>query len=416
MEGARTSAATAARRWAVATCVTLIASLTVVAGAFAAPQPSETLFDDAEECLELVPAAASVAGVVDDGREVVLDVHVLLDGVSVSRGADVMRQAQKAYDELKIKIQPTFQTVDFPAQKMAQEFYTAPAAPSSDSSYLFAKSKEAVGGSRPPNTDLVYLLTSDYITGGTAGQADCIGGVRYANRAFAIGEEEADQGDSSSIWLCCSWPTAKIAAHEIAHLLGAHHHYSNCAEGAPAAVEDRHVPTCTLMMTDVGLINLRMSQLEAAVVRGHAIKYADRPPEEPKPQPEPEPTNEPEPRPTSSPQPEPTSSASPEPTPDPEPVAYVRGLSLRLVRHLVARGAVDAGEASECSNGVEVRIERRRSGEWKTAATTSTGADATFKVRLKDRAGRYRAVVDETTGDGYVCSAGASVPARHRHS
>ncbi len=60
-----------------------------------------------------------------------------------------------------------------------------------------------------------------------AGVAYCIGGVRYADTAFAIGE-------GSSPWettLDDKTFSAKIAAHEIGHVMGAHHHYGNCVEG-----------------------------------------------------------------------------------------------------------------------------------------------------------------------------------------
>ena len=408
----------ALQRWLIAVSVVVVGTLTVGAAAFGAPDaPAKTLHDDAEDCLEGVPAEASVAGVTDHGEDITLNVHVLLDGVSLARGIDVMSQAQKAYRDLKITIQPTFQEVDFPAQKTASEFPTSPPVPSSDSSYLFDKSKAAVGGQRPPNTDVVYLLTSDHITGGTAGQADCIGGVRYPNRAFAIGEEEPDGPPTTSVWLCCSWPTAKIAAHEIAHLLGAHHHYSNCAEGAPAAVDDRHIPTCTLMMTDVGLINLRMSLLEAAVVRGHAVKYADRPPEAPKPQPQPQPEPRPSstPSPSSSPTPEPSSTPQPQPEPEPEPVTYIRSVELTLARHLVAHGTIDAGENAICSAHVDVRIQRRTRGEWTDVAAGTTRGNGSFRISLRDVTGTYRALVDQVSGENHTCAAAASTPQRHRH-
>ncbi|MDP9067870.1 MAG: M12 family metallo-peptidase, partial [Actinomycetota bacterium] len=290
------------RGWikAVLCCVILLIGSNVAALSAGASGTSPRTFDqDAEDCFEFIPAEQSVAGVTDDGREVVLDVHLVLDGVSTSRAAEVVQQAQHAFTPLRIKLQPTFQQVSFPPQKMAPEFQLSQPVPASDADYLMQKTKEAVGGARPANSDVVYLLTDDAITGGAAGKADCIGGVRYPSRAFGIGEEDEDWG---GLQVCCTRTTAKIAAHEIAHLLGAHHHYANCAEGAAEKLDDPHLGTCTMMFNDVGLVNLRFSVLEAAVVRGHAIKFADRAPEETQPQPEP---TEPQPEPTE-PQPEPT--------------------------------------------------------------------------------------------------------------
>ncbi len=413
-----------------------------------APVGPSRAFDDAEECTEAVPAATSVAGVLDDGREIVLDLHLLLDGVSEARAAEVVRKAQEAYRPLRITLRPTFQTVSFPAQRMAVESIlgTGPPVPTSDSSYLFQKSKEAVGGTRPADADVVYLLTSDHITGAVAGQADCIGGVRYPNRAFAIGEEEPD-GGPWTLALCCTWPTAKIAAHEIAHLLGAHHHYANCVEGAQTAVADRHLGTCTMMFNDVGLVNLHFSALEAAVVRGHALAFADRSREEPSPeatptptatpepspspaptppptaQPTPEPTPDPPPSPSPSPDPTPQATASPEPTPtptpEPAPVTYLRSVDLELARHLVARGEVDAGAATSCTDSVPVVVERRKHGEWQRVEEATTASDGSFRVRLPDEAAKYRVLAPEITVDDgsqtYACGVAASGPARHRH-
>lgn len=412
------------------------------------PAAPARAFDDAEECTEAVPAASSIAGITDDGRVVRLDVHVLLDGVSVDRAQEVVRQAAQAYRPLRIELAATYEEVSFPAQRNAVEFLTGPSVPTSDYSYLVQKSKDATGGARPADADVVYLLTSDRITGGVAGFADCIGGVRYPNRAFAVGEEEPDS-QRVSVALCCTWSTAKIAAHEIAHLLGAHHHYANCVEGATTAVADRHLGTCTMMFNDVGLVNLHFSALEAAVIRGHALAYADRAPagegaeptspptsspepdptappaESPTPSPTPPPAESPSPSPEPEASPQPTPSPSPEPTASPEPpqdhedVRHLRSVSLRLSRHLVARGRVDAGAATSCSDGVTVTLQQRTGGTWREVGTTTTGSGGRWRMRLTDEAGRYRVVASEVAwseGNEYhTCVVAASDPVRHRH-
>ena len=101
----------------------------------------------------------------------------------------------------------------------------------------------------------------------------CIGGVRYPDRAFAVGEARRDPGVHGGPVAAIAHADAKIAAHEIGHLLGAHHHYANCAEpevaGDPLDVAPR-----TLMYNYLEFLDLRFSQLNAAVVRGHAERYA----------------------------------------------------------------------------------------------------------------------------------------------
>jgi hypothetical protein len=418
--GARPGRPRLAQNAALLLLLALITGLNSSAGAAdRAPAPFEDR--DAEECLEAVPAAASVADVTDDGRQVVLDVHLVLDGIPTSRAQEIIDQAQYAYDPLGITLRATYQEVSFPPQKMAREFELSEPVPASDPSYLFQKTKEAVGGVRPANSDVVYLLTDDAITGSTAGVADCIGGVRYPNRAFGIGEEEEDSG-GSGIYFCCTLTTAKVAAHEIAHLLGAHHHYANCVEGAATKLDDTHLGTCTMMFNDVGLVNLRFSALEGAVVRGHALAYADRKPEEAKPAPGPQPQPQPSASQSPSGQPSPSPSSSSEPEEEPsssEVVTYSRTVDLRLSGHLRATGRIDAGTAEVCSSLVSVSIERKSRGGWTRLRTKTTQADGTFRLKLTDQNGRYRAAVEEVGGhnaDGaYTCGPATSTLVRHQH-
>ena len=360
---------------------------------------------ETQDCLEGVPEQASITGVTDDGHNVDLDVRVLLDGVSQKRGEEVMARAAKPYAALNITLRATFQQVDIPAQRLESEFVGDPERPTSDTEYFFANEKALFGGARPPDADVVYLLTTDRLPGTTAGVADCIGGVRYADRAFAVGEEDVDT-EPGTLALCCTWATAKVAAHEIAHLLGAHHHYANCAEGAPAAIEEPQLMTCTLMFNDVGATNLRFSTLEGAVVRGHALEFADRAPAVPAPTSTPTPSSTP----SGEPSPQPSSSTPP----PPKSVAYGRSVTLKVGRRSAA--GVVGGDASVCSAGASVALERRSHGEWSEMARTVSASDGTFRFKLPAGRATYRASVAETHGDDaggtYTCSSATSRPAR----
>lgn len=363
-------------------CVSLLVAGNLTFLSAGAAAPTQTRFDDeAEECLEAVPAAASVSGVTDHGREVFLDVHLVLDEVPRERAAQVMEQAQHAYSPLGITLRTTYQMVSFPPQKMARDFELSEPVPASERKYLFDRTKEAVGGERLPHSDLVYLLTNDAILG-AAGIADCIGGVRYPPRAFAIGEEQEDL-DSEPI--CCTLATAKIAAHELAHLLGAHHHYANCAEGAVEKPNDTHLGTCTMMFNDVGLVNLRFSVVEGAVVRGHAVEFADETPER-------------------------VSAAA---------GTHARSLTLKLSRHRGVTGRLDAENGVACSGEVPVSLERRDKDGWVRTETTVTGSDGSFAFNVPHEPGRYRAIAQEFGGGDegknlYTCTAASSAPITHR--
>jgi hypothetical protein len=155
---------------------------------------------------------------------------------------------RKAYGSLGIAVAPSYEKVRFRGR---------------DAERLNRQAKKHYGGKRPRGTDVVYTLTSKNITAGAvgddvAGLADCIGGVRYARRAFAVGE--VSKGGEG---------TGKIMAHEVGHLLGGHHHYTS-PEGLLAADPN----LLDLMGPSLSLIGLRFSTLNSVMVKGHAQKYA----------------------------------------------------------------------------------------------------------------------------------------------
>jgi len=71
---------------------------------------------------------------------------------------------------------------------------------------------------------------------------------------------------------------------------------------------------------------------------------------------------------------------------------HPRSITLRLRRHLVARGKVTLGDGfTDCAARVPVKIQRRVSGDWRTVGKTTTTDTGAYKKRIGDRAGRYRA-------------------------
>jgi hypothetical protein len=220
--------------------------------------------DEERDCTEAVPAAVGASGVTDRGQSVRLDVAVLLDGVSLSRGRAVMRRAARAYAPQRVSMRASYQGVRFVGD---------------DPAWLISQAKRHFGGRVPKGKDVVYVLTSEDLddpTLGTAvaGLADCIGGIRYPEHAFAVGENFAGENESVGPLKRNVYASAKIAAHEIGHLLGAQHHYANCAEGIPSETDQREASPCTLMFNSLDLASLYFGTLEASVVRGHATEFA----------------------------------------------------------------------------------------------------------------------------------------------
>lgn len=198
-------------------------------------------------CTELVPHAISLSS-----EKVRLDLRVLLDGVPRAKAAAAVVQMRKAYQPLGIAVAPTYETVSFKGR---------------DADGLTQQAKKLYDGKRPRGVDVVYTLTSKNITsagltGGSsdsvAGLADCIGGVRYAARAFAVGE-----------LLDTNVDTGKCMAHEVGHLLGGHHHYTS-----PEGLLGPEANLLDLMGPSLGLISLRFSTVNALMVRAHAQLYA----------------------------------------------------------------------------------------------------------------------------------------------
>jgi hypothetical protein len=266
-------------------------SATLALGSGLGDEHEEFWIDDVpSNCTTSIVAPATIghAGVTDDGRRVSLDVHFLLDGISVARAQDLADRARVSYGELGVD----FNAVYF------DETFSAPSAGtvtdlgggsrgSITIDDLFAASKAHVGGERPPGTDIVFTLTNKEIGEdtdgngsvddlGVLGVADCIGGVRYPHTAFGIGEAWAETLDS----LPAEQNNASviILAHEVGHLMGGNHHWGECATGqrpheANERVDPRH--PCTLMFPSAGPNNLPFSPLNGSVVRGHAVSYAD---------------------------------------------------------------------------------------------------------------------------------------------
>jgi streptogramin lyase len=95
---------------------------------------------------------------------------------------------------------------------------------------------------------------------------------------------------------------------------------------------------------------------------------------------------------------------------------HSRKVTLNLVRHLVARGVVNASDGfSACAATVPVKIQLRVSGHWKTVATPTTTASGSYREKIANHAGRYRAKTPKVIrgGGADTCSAATS-PVRIR--
>jgi len=109
--------------------------------------------------------------------------------------------------------------------------------------------------------------------------------------------------------------------------------------------------------------------------------------------------------------------AEPAPSPSsserPETVTE-RAVSLRLRRHLVAKGRVglSSGGDTRCRANVVVQILRRA----QVVREAVTESDGSYRIRVGDRGGKYRARLREVRfEDGVLCSGARSPWRRHAH-
>jgi len=97
---------------------------------------------------------------------------------------------------------------------------------------------------------------------------------------------------------------------------------------------------------------------------------------------------------------------------------HTRSVTLGLKKHLVARGAVSVGDGfTACVANVPVKIQRKTSGGWKSVGSTTTDASGSYKKKIKDKPGKYRAKATKVSlNNGVDVCLGDTSPARkHSH-
>lgn len=342
----------------------------------ALPSDPRSIIDVEAECsttATMVPQDYEIPVVGDYEKEVVLDVHVILVGIDQPAAERIMKRVAGVYEPIGVKVDATYEKVDLKIDPPPDTSATGTVLSTSESRAYIQASKDHFGGRRPWHADVVYTMLGGELASAVAGQADCVGGIAYPDAAFAVGE--AEYGDEIS-----EWYSAKIAAHEIAHLLAAHHHFANCAEGNRDDLAE-HLTPCTLMFNDVFLISLGFSTLEAAVVRAYALEYADATPTSP--------------------------------PPPPKPIE--RTLTLSFDKKDRGAGVLSADTAEpRCTQVVPVLIERKTKDRgWVMEAELTTDGEARFRF-TPGTSGTYRAAAPEIQLDNRDTCAPALSPSARR--
>jgi hypothetical protein len=104
----------------------------------------------------------------------------------------------------------------------------------------------------------------------------------------------------------------------------------------------------------------------------------------------------------------------------PFPVDHARSVTLSIRKHLAARGRVSSNEDpafADCVASVPVKVQRRASGRWRTVRTTTTSSTGSYRRKIPDRPGRYRAVAPRVSlGDPETDLCFRAVSPVRRHS
>ena len=248
------------------------------------------------ESAQLTGPAATGTGHLTDGEEISLDALVLVDVAQGAKIAAIKDRKKRAaaeralFDKVKKSLVVGTQSYDPLGIALAYDRFALlqpleggkPRKRTDNAEEIIALAKEQYGGKRPAGVDVVYVVTDldiqvPGIGNAVAGLADCIGGVANPENAFAVGETGVLVGDEGiAIGPVAFYKdlTAKIAAHEIGHLMGGHHHYQECGTAAPTAAGRGEPGPCTLMTNAVDFQTLPFSTLNSVVVRGHAETWA----------------------------------------------------------------------------------------------------------------------------------------------
>jgi hypothetical protein len=93
-------------------------------------------------------------------------------------------------------------------------------------------------------------------------------------------------------------------------------------------------------------------------------------------------------------------------------------VTLKLSKHIVAKGVVNAGDAfTACEASVPVKIQRKTNSGWKNVGSATTNASGSYSKKIKDKTGKYRAQAKKITLNAGVdvCGKATSPVRKHKH-
>lgn len=116
--------------------------------------------------------------------------------------------------------------------------------------------------------DIVAVILGDNYDGSVAGQVECVHGLAYKDYAYLWSEYTRNRtaGEFMGLGIFEDIPL-KVFMHEAAHLLAAHHHYTNCGLPLVGYGTNDALAVCGTMINDIGLASYRFSETNRLVMR-----------------------------------------------------------------------------------------------------------------------------------------------------
>ena len=119
--------------------------------------------------------------------------------------------------------------------------------------------------------DLVALILGADYAGMVAGMVHCVGGAYTPDTAYLFSEYTGPREPIGGLFM--NDIPLKVFMHEAGHLLGAHHHYSNCGEALLEYRTNDASAVCDVMINDIGLASFRFSPLNRLVMRSFVEEH-----------------------------------------------------------------------------------------------------------------------------------------------
>ncbi|HUR76985.1 MAG TPA: zinc-dependent metalloprotease family protein [Acidimicrobiales bacterium] len=245
----------------VSAVVAALLLITTAVGARAKDEPDDLA--TSSTCYYGVGPRATVAAASDSNQKVLLRTLVLVDRARPSIAPTIMRRVIEEFGRIGLVLDVTYQPITLHG---------------TDSAQLMKETRAHLARARITGFELVHVLTGADLTidgNQIAGQAYCLGGIRYAKYYWAMSISETTWPESWGVGYKTFFKggAALVAAHEIGHVLGALHQHGNCAENAKSALRASEATICTVMDTTLYYSKLRFGRAERAVMRGFAIRY-----------------------------------------------------------------------------------------------------------------------------------------------